>query len=75
MPVRKVKAAPRLPRPNGVTGECICGFCETGDHDYCPVAIKNAVRGKVWLCPCALKSPGRHKKYESVLEQENHART
>lgn len=74
MPVRKTRTAGKTLRPSGETGERICGFCETDDHHHCPVAIKNAVRGKTWVCPCALKTPGRHIRYEKVLEQENHAR-
>lgn len=69
MPVRKTPVRPSgPPKMLGVLGEVLCGFCETGAHKHCPVAVEKGSRGKTWLCPCAQRTPDRHPRYESVID-------
>lgn len=54
-----------------------CGFCSTGNHNLCPVFIKNATNttpDRTWYCICAENSPENHfgKEKSATVRLDNH---
>lgn len=38
---------------NQMENPSVCGFCSTGKHDRCVLAIAKAIKGATWVCPCS----------------------